>query len=257
MRCDRRRLDLVSGACLLAASAALLTTNQRSVSRGPYASMHESTLRRLATATLRPEYPQQAVSHAIGGVAVAEVWVRADGSEIDRIEVVQAPSRAIATAVRDAVRRWHFRRLLIDPLQESWHVQSRLTFYFDVRTGTVRDPEEQAALVTRSGDDQTVPDVRTLNETEATRLAAAGVAQLVDTRSRAAYRGGHRPNSVNIPIVELATIASLELDTERPVVIDCGRESHLCEIGARVLKGVGFSDVHIIGPVSPATIDRR
>jgi TonB family protein len=72
-----------------------------------YGFTSETILRRWALDKVRPQYPADAVSKGVTGVAVAEVVLGSDGS-VEYAAILEAPSQSIGRAVLDAVRKWRF-----------------------------------------------------------------------------------------------------------------------------------------------------
>lgn len=70
--------------------------------------MNAANVRRHATKTVRPVYPEEAIRDRITGVVVAEICVPR-GSTVAAIRISSAPSNAIAQSVKRALSQWAFR----------------------------------------------------------------------------------------------------------------------------------------------------
>lgn len=73
-------------------------------------------------------------------------------------------------------------------------------------------------------------------------------AVLLDVRTVEEYRGGHVPQSVNIPLQNLQMVTSKVRDKETPLYVYChsgGRSSQACA----GLKQLGYTNVHNIGGI--------
>jgi TonB family protein len=90
----------------------------------------ERFLRSWATVVIAPTYPEEAIRAGTTGVAVAEVRLN-EKSVVEAIDVLQAPSAAVTTAVRTAIKLWRFVR---PEGSRAGTVSAKLTFYF-VRIG--------------------------------------------------------------------------------------------------------------------------
>jgi len=99
----------------------------------------ETSMRRLATKVVMPEFPQEARKRGASGVSVAELEVDEQG-DVSEVRVLEAPHESIKAAVVDAVRQWKFRRSTIGG--EPVRVRSKLTFYYvnNGRKARVKNP---------------------------------------------------------------------------------------------------------------------
>lgn len=88
----------------------------------------------LASRAPMPAFPRESVEAGRSGVAVASVRVDADGSVID-VDVLEAPDRAIALEVAQAVRRWSFGKVTVSDRTESAAYSGRLIMYFSIVKG--------------------------------------------------------------------------------------------------------------------------
>jgi phage shock protein E len=85
---------------------------------------------------------------------------------------------------------------------------------------------------------------RSASSTDVKSLLARG-AQIVDVRTKAEFRGGAHPQSINIPLDELEA-RSKELDSARPVLVCCASGSR-SGFGVSILKRKGFKEVQNLG----------
>jgi hypothetical protein len=79
------------------------------------------------------------------------------------------------------------------------------------------------------------------------KVISAGVSQVVDLRDRseAEKRGGY----INIPADELSVRSKAELESDRPVYLDCSDQPIFkCRGAGRLLIRQGFKDVTVIRP---------
>lgn len=71
--------------------------------------------------------------------------------------------------------------------------------------------------------------------------------QIVDVRSRDQFFNGHRADARNIPSAELAARAPIELDSARPVIIDCLQPKATgCRGAGWTLVDADFPDVSVL-----------
>ena len=86
-----------------------------------------ASVRKRATKTVRPVYPEQAVRGKVIGVVVAEVCVPAGGT-IAAFWISSAPSDAIAESVKQALSQWRFKPWSDDA---GYHAYGgKIVFYF-------------------------------------------------------------------------------------------------------------------------------
>jgi TonB family protein len=102
----------------------------------------ELNLRRQALRIVLPTYPSVAVRGHKTGVAVAKIYVGADGT-VSGSELLESPTPSIADAVSRAVAQWQFKPFVWSD-GKSVVVSSVLTFYFEFRNGkpVVLNPDE-------------------------------------------------------------------------------------------------------------------
>jgi len=131
------------------------------------------------------------------------------------------------------------------------------TLFITSSDGTVTDfitgeltPEEEAVIVRRVRGEEQAPLQKHTFAAEATwtTFRQSG-AQVLDVRSRKAFRQRPSPAAAHIPVDELSMRSRAELRMYRPVVIDCTREDWgYCRIAGAELIALGFRDVTVILP---------
>lgn len=84
-------------------------------------------IRMLATKTVRPVYPEEAIRAGTTGLVVAEVCAPRDGRPAS-IKISSAPSEALARAVKTAVSQWKFRKR--EDENASLAFGGKVVFYF-------------------------------------------------------------------------------------------------------------------------------
>lgn len=92
----------------------------------------DDPIRTVAEKTVLPRYPENAIRRGVTGVAVAMVYLD-EHRRVQRVEILEAPSAEIATAVMDAVRQWRFRSFAADPPDfggRGRKLKGKVTFYF-------------------------------------------------------------------------------------------------------------------------------
>lgn len=109
--------------------------------------LSEGVLRRAGVKVVVPEFPAESVRANQSGVAVAKIDLNQRG-ELVHIDILQAPSKLIAEAVRTAVLQWKFSP--VSSGGEPIAVSGKLTYYFLIqnRKPIVLDPM-QAGFVGR------------------------------------------------------------------------------------------------------------
>ena len=100
-------------------------------------------MRKSASKTVMPAYPEDALKKREQGVAVVEVEYDAKGDVVDTA-VLEAPSKGIGDAVLVAIKQWKF---VPSKKQDGTHVSIRgkLTFYFEIDKqgkGLVQNPKQ-------------------------------------------------------------------------------------------------------------------
>jgi TonB family protein len=89
----------------------------------------EAILRRMATMTVVPTFPEDAASRNETGVAVSEIQLDISG-HVTAVRVLQAPSRSISDSVSVALQKWEFRPPL-GPDHKPILISGKVTFYFE------------------------------------------------------------------------------------------------------------------------------
>ena len=230
--------------------------------------LRELSLRRAASVSPMPAYPQTSLKSKATGVAVAAVSIAVDG-RIDKVEILDAPDPDIAAAVREAVMRW------VVPWQSGPAGEparprtGKLTFYFRIVDGSGRvfNPDEmpggpRLAVQSRSGAGPGArgsgppsgapataagTSVKTISVADMQKLAAGIRPVVLDIGERDAFRRDHMPGAVNIPVDELPVRAGIELAGGKAVAIDCTRdEMWRCQAARTMLEQQGFTETVIL-----------
>lgn len=99
----------------------------------------EGALRRNATNSPTPVFPESSRKTVAKGVAVAKIKIGPEGT-VTEVTVLEAPDAAIEMAVLNAVRAWRFPKDLVRSVPAT--ISGRLTFYFlnDKGQALVRGP---------------------------------------------------------------------------------------------------------------------
>ena len=232
--------------------------------------LREVALRGAATVRPMPEFPQASFERKTTGVAVAAVSIGLVG-RVDKVEILDAPDSHIAAAVREAVTRWIV-PWQAGPAGETAKPRTgKLTFYFRIvgGSGRVFNPEDlpggprfavqahSAAVpaVRGSGSPSGTPaaaaatPVKTISVADMQKLAEAVRPIVLDIGARDAFKRGHWPGAVNIPVDELPVRAGIELAGAKAVAIDCTREEiWRCQAGASTLRQQGLTELMIVVP---------
>jgi TonB family protein len=126
-------------ACVL--SSACQSADDAPVARAPEAGLWEVTIHEE-----RPTYPVESLRRGIGGVAVAELSIGADGT-VRSVAILESPDSRIASSVTRALRQWTFQPLIIAEFPDPLPVRGKLTFYFvpEGSEGEVLSAREMAA----------------------------------------------------------------------------------------------------------------
>jgi TonB family protein len=119
----------------LACFCCLLLMPQTTTAQG-LVTVSEVTLRKLASSTVMPDYPQASQKRGSKGIAVVRVDLDEKGALGD-LRIVEAPDKDIEAAVLDAVRRWKFAAAQ-GAKGESYRLRGKLTFYFVSASGQFR-----------------------------------------------------------------------------------------------------------------------
>jgi rhodanese-related sulfurtransferase len=230
----------------------------------PAVKMGEWGLRESASFAPMPEYPRESLSAKVSGVVVADVVFGLDG-RAKSVEILESPDALTAAAVRDAVSRWTVPGGQGSGLPDNYAIRGKLTFYFQFRNGKgrVHDPDQMphgiprpkprpAVTISPSGVPQlSVPPpppksmpgshgetLETITVAAFKKEAASTKHLVLDSGEREAFKRGHWPGAVNIPLDELAVRGGPELPRERLIVVDCTREDmQLCRwAGGRLVE---------------------
>jgi TonB family protein len=103
----------------------------------------EDGMRKSASKTVMPSYPDEALKKREQGVAVVELQYDAKG-DVDSTTVLEAPSKSIGDAVARATKQWKF----VPSKKEDGtpvSIRGKLTFYFEIDKdgkGLVQNPKQ-------------------------------------------------------------------------------------------------------------------
>jgi predicted permease len=221
--------------------------------------MVEGGIRKIASNTVKPIYPAEAVRRGIEGVVVARIRAGRD-SRMERVDILQTPDPLLATAVTQALMQWR-----IGSTGRSMALEGKVTFYFRLERGhgRVLNPEEMPgnahvwdAWKPASGAPRGAPTVvrqagvaSEIGETELQQRLAAGNAMLIDVRNRQDFAREHDPRATNLPGDEIIVRALVELPIAKTIVVDGSRGlpgwARQC---VKDLHDVGFKDVVMLVP---------
>lgn len=242
------------------------------------AGMAESGIRRFASHKPLPAYPAASVAKGSSGVAVAAIVSGPEGN-VTSVTLLEAPDEAIADAVRTALLAWKIPPMTVSGRNEAMGVRGKITFYFRIAGGRGRvfNPEEMPGgpkPEPASGPPTSGPGARAssgppsagtprppmtashgvdpgseIGEAAFATMAASKPI-ILDIRERDDFKRQHRPGAINIPGNELAIRSYIELDSTRPVVIDCTfTETVTCHSAARTLRlGPKIAKVFVLLP---------
>ena len=95
----------------------------------------------LATKTIRPAYPEEAIRAHTTGVVVAELCIPA-GAPTAAVTISSSPSEAVSRSVRQALSQWTFQTWTQNGKHSAYG--GKIIFYFVVEKGEwkVLDPTE-------------------------------------------------------------------------------------------------------------------
>jgi predicted permease len=253
----------VLGVCVLCVTAPVLTPVAVRAQERPSddaAMTGEGGIRKMASNTVKPVYPAEAVRRGIEGVVVARTRSGHD-SRMLRVDILQAPDPLLAAAVTQALMQWRTSEFRSDIVA----IEGKVTFYFRIERGRGRvlNPEEMPgnahvwdAWKPASGTPRGAPAIvrpagapREIGETELPQLLAAGSAMLIDVRNRQDFAREHDPRATNLPGDEIVVRALVELPITKTIVIDGSRGlpgwARQC---VKDLHDVGFKDVVVLVP---------
>jgi TonB family protein len=124
--------------------AAYLEKTEKDSGQGPLPiRVGEDGMRKSASKTVMPEYPQDALKKQQKGPAIVEVQYDGQG-EVTDVAVLQAPATSIGDAVVHAVRQWRFTPSK-DQNGKPVSIRGKLTFYFLIDAqgkGRVENPKQ-------------------------------------------------------------------------------------------------------------------
>ncbi|HEX8139149.1 MAG TPA: energy transducer TonB [Pyrinomonadaceae bacterium] len=127
---------------LLFLTVSALTTSIVSSQSSRAITVNERSLRKMATRTVMPTFPEEAKKHGAKGVAVAELEFDDKGA-VAQVEVLEAPDPLIKQSVIDAVKQWKFSPTTAN--ENPVNVRGKLTFYYVIDErgeGRVENPKQ-------------------------------------------------------------------------------------------------------------------
>jgi TonB family protein len=100
----------------------------------------EISLRKRATKSVMPVFPEEARRRKAMGVAVAQVDIDERG-EVEQVEILESPDPSIKDAVIAAIKQWKFKPATIN--DKPVRIQGKLTFYYviDDKGARVENPK--------------------------------------------------------------------------------------------------------------------
>jgi TonB family protein len=104
----------------------------------------EEGMRKAASKTVMPLYPEEALKKREQGVAVMELQFDAKGDVVET-SVLEAPSKSIADAVVIAAKQWKFEPIKRKRDGTPVSIRGKLTFYFEIAKdgkGQVQNPKQ-------------------------------------------------------------------------------------------------------------------
>jgi TonB family protein len=143
-RADELRNENLRAQSLVAVGRAFLEKlSATSVQNGQAIRVGEDGMRKSASKTVMPSYPEEALKKREQGVAIVELKYDAKGDVVDAA-VIEAPSKSIGDAVVRATKQWKFvpsKRQDGTPVS----IRGKLTFYFEIDKGgkgLVQNPKQ-------------------------------------------------------------------------------------------------------------------
>lgn len=216
--------------------------------------MGESGLRLSATHKPLPTYPAASIAKGTSGVSVATVVSGPEGN-VTSVTILEAPDEAIGEAVRAALLAWKIPPVTRVGRSGASGLRAKVTFYFRITGGRGRvfHPEQMpgapkpqqpsGSVAAGAARPPSLADHGGGSDSEIDEAAFARMSAskpiLIDIRERDDFRRQHRPGAINIPGNELEIRGPIELESARPVVIDCTfTETRLCHNAAGRLRPV-------------------
>jgi TonB family protein len=89
----------------------------------------ENQLRKQATTTLVPIYPDEALKSRIKGPVGVEITVNKNGDVTD-VKPIKSPNAILLSAVKTAVRQWKFKQFTVSGSNVNF--RGKLTFHFEL-----------------------------------------------------------------------------------------------------------------------------
>lgn len=271
-----RRLIILAFACVASSAVAHTSAHvnadgfdsppRGSLGAAQVARTTELRLRAAATVSPLPEYPGASLKKNVGGVAVAAVRIGVDG-RVEEVVILEAPDEHIAEAVRMAVTRWVVPSRMGPAGETARPRTGKLTFYFQIANGggRVRNPADMpgGSASPASGGSAAAAPGRTpapsqrqgaTSPRSAKTIALAELQKGTDERptildigERDAFRRGHLPGAINIPVDELPVRGGIELARSKAIAVDCTRdEMWRCQAAASMLARQGFPNVSVV-----------
>ena len=107
--------------------------------------MSEKSLRKIAKATTKPLFPEDAIRQRQTGVAVAKMTIDESGS-VFKVEVLEAPNETIGASLTKALLEWRFEPNEINGRPTK--LTGKVTYYFVFQNGkpVVLSPDEAPYL---------------------------------------------------------------------------------------------------------------
>jgi TonB family protein len=106
----------------------------------PIVLLAEDKLRKTVTASVVPEFPEEARTAGAQGLVIAVVHFDEDGNLL-KTRVLKSPHPEISLAVTKALTRWKVTPYLVDSVLRA-RIQSELRFYYVIKdgVGVVHEP---------------------------------------------------------------------------------------------------------------------
>jgi TonB family protein len=124
-------------------ASALLETLPKATQDKPAILVGEDGMRKSATKTVMPAYPQEALKKRLHGVCVSEVQYDGKG-DVTKVSILEGPADTIGDSVTQALKQWKFvpsKRMDGTPV----NIRGKLTFYFEIDKdgkGRVENPKQ-------------------------------------------------------------------------------------------------------------------